>query len=77
MKPKYTRYVSFCIRKINIRTFGLIKLNSWNIGMDFLKNEIIIKIPTLWIFIHWKKHESKERARQWMKYFNSYHNKGE
>lgn len=74
MEPKYTRYVSFCIGKINIRTFGLVKLNSWNIGIDFLENGIIIKVPVFWGFIYLKKHESKERARQWMKFYNDYKN---
>lgn len=77
MESKYTRYVSFCIGKINIHTFGMIKLNGWNIGFDFLRNGIVIKIPMFWTFIYWKKHESKEKAREWMKYFNEYHKKGE
>lgn len=77
MNPKYTRYVSFCIKKINIHMLGLVKLNSWNIGIDFLKNQIIIKVPTFWMFVCWKKHESKEIAHKWMKYFNQYHKRGQ
>jgi hypothetical protein len=82
MESKYTRYVSFCIGKTNIRIFGLIKLKSWNIGVDFLGNGIaiiekgiVIKVPIFWIYVCWRKHESKENARQWMKFYNEYHKK--